>query len=363
MRTLLLAEPCPPQFSGGNSLKPRIGFLGADRIARHRLESIARSGVADIAAVADPERALALQAARNSPRAAILSSFDALLEVELDGVVMATPSALHAEQAVAALERGVAVFCHKPLGRNAAEARRVTDAARAAGLLLGVDLPYRFLTAARKIRELCRDGELGDVYNVDLVFHNAFGPDKWWAYDWQVAGGGCLIDLGIQLLDLALWTLEFPRVINATSRLFARGNPISGRSHEAEDHAIARLDLETGATISLACSWRLPSGCDASISGSFYGTRGGARFHNVDGSFHDYIAERFTGTKRETLACSPELWGGRAAVDWAQRLADGAKFDADVDHLVGVAAALDAIYESSGSIATRTETSSPCHTA
>lgn len=339
-------------------MKPRLGFLGADRIARHRLESIAQSGVAEITAVADPERALALQAARNAPQAAILSSFDALLEVGLDGIVMSTPSALHAEQAVTALERGVAVFCHKPLGRTADEARRVIDAARAAGLLLGVDLPYRFLTAARKIRELCRNGELGDLYSVDLVFHNAFGPDQWQAYDWQVAGGGCVMDLGIQLLDLALWTLDFPRVINTTSRLFARGNPIQGRSHEAEDYAIARIDLETGATISLACSWRLPSGCDARISGSFYGTRGGAAFHNVDGSFHDYLAERFFGAKRETLACSPELWGGRAAVDWAQRLADGAGFDSEVEHLVGVAEALDSIYETSGA-----KPLQPCPTA
>ncbi|HWH71427.1 MAG TPA: Gfo/Idh/MocA family oxidoreductase, partial [Candidatus Sulfotelmatobacter sp.] len=254
----------------------------------------------------------------------------------------------------AALGRGVAVFCQKPLGRTAAETRQVLAAARAANRLVGVDLSYRYMTGVRQIQQLCRAGELGEIYAADLVFHNAYGPDKPWFYDSQLSGGGCVIDLGIHLVDLALWNLNFPRVVHVSSRLFAHGKPIAGQGNRVEDYAEARLDLENGAAVRLACSWKLPAGTDAIISGAFYGTKGGAAFHNVNGSFYHFMAERFQGTKREMLTAMEEEWGGRAAVDWARRLAQGGQFDFEVDQLNQVAEALDAIYaSSSGSPAPR----------
>jgi len=96
--------------------------------------------------------------------------------------------------------------------------------------------------------------------------------------------------------------------------------------------------------VQLACSWNLPAGRDAVIGASFYGTKGGAALRNVDGSFYDFTAERFHGTRRETLCAPPDDWSGRAAVAWARDLAAGGRFDPDVARLVDVAAALDAIY-------------------
>jgi hypothetical protein len=80
------------------------------------------------------------------------------------------------------------------------------------------------------------------------------------------------------------------------------------------------------------------------ISASFYGTEGGAAFRNVNGSFYDFIAERYRGTARETLATSPDDWGGRAAADWAARLAAGDRFDPEAERLVDAARVLDRIY-------------------
>jgi predicted dehydrogenase len=324
--------------------RPRLGFLGVGWIGRHRMEQIARSGLGEITAIADASPELAGQAAAIAPNAAVLSSLDDLFAIDLDGLVIATPSALHAGQVVAALERGLAVFCQKPLGRNAEETAQVIDAARAADRLLGVDLSYRFVEGARLIHDLCRNGELGEVYAVDLMFHNAYGPDKAWFYDRELSGGGCVIDLGIHLVDLALWNLGFPRVTQVTSRLFAQGKAVSGECRAVEDYAEARIDLASGATVRLTCSWKLPAGCDAIISGSFYGTKGGARFHNVDGSFYDFSAERLRGTQRETLCCPPDAWGGRAGVDWVRRLANSRRFDPEIEPLVPVAKALDSIY-------------------
>jgi predicted dehydrogenase len=324
--------------------RPRLGFLGVGWIGRHRMKAILETNAIEVAAVADPSPEMAEEAHRLAPEAKLVATLDDLLDEQVDGVVIATPSALHAEQSIRALERGVAVFCQKPLGRTAAEARAVVKAAREADRLLAVDLSYRFTEGMQRIREVVRTGGLGRIYAVDLVFHNAYGPDKPWFYDPALSGGGCVMDLGVHLVDLALWTLEFPSVSHVSSKLFRDGEPLGLRPDRVEDYAIATLELSTGAAVRLACSWRLQAGCDAVISASFFGTEGGAALRNVNGSFYDFVAERYRGTARDGLTEPPDEWGGRAAADWARRLAAGARFDTAAERLVEVAGVLDRIY-------------------
>jgi predicted dehydrogenase len=293
--------------------KPRLGFLGVGWIGRSRLGAIERAGIAEIAAIEDPA----------------LPGSQQLDAVELDGIVIATPSALHAAQSIAALERGVAVFCQKPLARTADEARRVVEAARVADRLLTVDLSYRHVAAFRAARDVVRSGRLGDIVSAELVFHNAYGPDKPWFYDREQSGGGCLIDLGIHLVDLALWTLGPLPVDDA--RII--GAPV-------ESFASARLG-----PVTLSCSWNLHAGADAVIAARFYGTDGGVAVANVDGSFYDFRCDLLHGTAREALVEPPDDWMGRAAVDWARRLARGERYDAAAaDELVRVHETIDEVY-------------------
>ncbi|ABS27414.1 Gfo/Idh/MocA family protein [Anaeromyxobacter sp. Fw109-5] len=324
--------------------RPRLGFLGVGWIGRHRMEAVAKSGAAEVAAVADPVGDAAREAAQSAPGCAVAASLDELLALPLDGIVIATPSALHVEQAVRALERGLAVFCQKPLGRTAAEARRAVDAARAADRLLAVDLSYRHVRGVPEVRRLVQEGALGRVHAVNLAFHNAYGPDKAWFYDVRQSGGGCVMDLGIHLVDLSLWVLGFPKVLDVASRVTSKGAPLAGRD-AVEDCAQALLLLEGGTAAQLACSWRISAGRACAIEAAFYGTEGGAALRNVDGSFYDFTVERYRGTAREVLATPPDAWGGRAAVAFAEALAAGRGFDAEVEGLVRVAEALDAIYE------------------
>ena len=139
--------------------KPRVGFLGTGWIGRHRMEAMLATGAVEAVGVADPSDAAADDALALAPDARRVDGLEALLDLGLDGVVVATPSADHAAQTVRALERGVAVFCQKPLGRTAAEVRGAVDAARSADRLLAVDLSYRFTAGAHAVRELVRSGE------------------------------------------------------------------------------------------------------------------------------------------------------------------------------------------------------------
>ena len=323
--------------------KPRVGFLGVGWIGRNRMDALAQSGLVEIVAVSDPIAENAAAAAAIG-QCGTCESLNDLLDAGLDGLVIATPSALHADQAIAALERGVAVFCQKPLGRTAAETADVVAAARASDRPLGVDLSYRFVHGITLIRELIYRGELGTVYGADLVFHNAYGPDKPWFYDAALSGGGCVIDLGSHLVDLALWMLEDGPIVGVASQLFSKGHRLTLPTSAVEDYATAQLGFAGGASVRIACSWNLPVGCDAVIEASFYGTKGGATLRNVDGSFYDFRAERLHGTSRQILSVPPDEWGGRAAVDWASRLAAGQGFDRQAEKLVTLAGVLDQVY-------------------
>jgi len=327
----------------------RLGFLGVGWIGLSRMRAVVQAGAGQVACIADaaPDSAgRAAQAALTSMQAPprTVASLEALLEEELDGLVIATPSGQHARQAITALTRGWAVFCQKPLGTSAAEAGRVVGAARALDRLLDVDFCYRTVAGVPEIARLVRDGELGEVFAADLTFHNAYGPDKAWFYDRQQSGGGCVMDLGIHLIDLLLWALGYPQIIEVRSRLYAEGKRLAEPQSALEDYASAELLLASGTVARLACSWRLAAGRDAVIEAAFYGTRGAAILRNVNGSFYEFTVEHCEGTRRRLLAAPPDDWGGRALCAWARRLREDPGFDSAAEGLVAVSAAIDRIY-------------------
>jgi predicted dehydrogenase len=326
------------------ALKPQLGFAGVGWIGRNRLQAAISSGLADVSSITDVSDECVTEAIKLSGGAKAIDSFEQLVADEnVDAVVIATPSALHKEQCIAAFENKKAVFCQKPLGRNAEEVATVVEAAKKANKLLGVDFSYRYTTAFKKIFPIIQSGELGKVFAVDLKFHNAYGPNKPWFYDMNLSGGGCVLDLGIHLIDLMLYALDFPEVTNVTSNLYSKGTPLKGRE-DVEDYATVMIGLENGTNASLACSWNLQAGCEAVIEATFYGTHGGVALKNVNGSFYDFVAQRFRGTKTETLAEPPDEWGGKALVNWIKQLSQDADYNGEAEKFIRSAEIIDRIY-------------------
>jgi predicted dehydrogenase len=331
-------------------MSARLGFAGVGWIGLNRLQAVAAANVADIVCITDVSaecaaRALAVLQAR-SPHlpVRVARSFHELLDEDLDGVVIATPSGLHAQQTMAALQRGHSVFCQKPLATTALETAQTLVTARAQDRLLAVDFCYRTLAGMSQLLHLAHAGAIGDIFAADLVFHNAYGPDKPWFYDLAQSGGGCVMDLGIHLIDLLLLVLDYVPLAAVRSRLYAGGKLLCKPANELEDHALAELEFVSGTTARIACSWRLSAGQDAVIGASFYGTRGSLLVHNVGGSFYDFTVEHCEGTRRRTLAAGPDEWGGRAVNAWARQLGTARGFDGDALHLQEVADVIDAIY-------------------
>ena len=320
----------------------RLGFAGVGWIGRNRMEAMLATGKAGAIAILDPNAENAAEAAKVSQGAWIVGNMDELLSLRPDGVVIATPSALHAQLCIQALNAGAAVFCQKPLGRSAAEVEQVLEAARRVDRLLGVDLSYRHTAAMLAIREQVRAGALGKIFAADLVFHNAYGPQSPWFWDPQLSGGGCLIDLGIHLVDLAIWLLGFPAMEQARGRQFRDGRV--PRADEVEDYAAGSFDLVDGTNVRIACSWNLSCGTDAVIRATFHGTEGSAEMRNEKPSFTDFTAELFKGRERRLLASPPDAWGGRAAAEWVEKLAAGERFGGSTEGLLESARVLDRVY-------------------
>lgn len=332
---------------------PRLGFAGVGWIGLNRLRAVAAESAANIVCIADTcveAAAHAVEAVeqlsgRRAKAIQPASSFEELLDKELDGVVIATPSGLHARQTIAALERGCAVFCQKPLALTANETALTVQTARAHDRLLAVDFCYRTVAGVGRMVELARSGTIGEIFAADLVFHNAYGPDKAWFYDLAQSGGGCVMDLGVHLVDLLLLVMDYAPRTAVRSRLYAGGKLLAKPLNRLEDHALAEIEFATGTSARIACSWRLSAGQDAIIEASFYGTRGAVMLRNVHGSFYDFTVEHCEGTHRYTLASGPDEWGGRGVNGWARQLATGSGFDArSAARLQDVADVIDAIY-------------------
>ncbi len=326
--------------------KPKLGFIGVGWIGRNRLQAIAEKNIANIKVISDPNSQYAQEASQLAPDAYISPSLTDLISTDVDGVIIATPSAMHAAQSAEAIDAGKAVFCQKPLGRNAQEVAAVVEKAKAKDVLLGVDFSYRFTNGIKALKEVLDSGELGDIYGVNLVFHNAYGPDKPWYFDPKLAGGGCVMDLGVHLVDLLVWLLDNPDVAEVNSQLFSKGRKIEDPDAEVEDYAVAQMLLNERIAVQLACSWNLPAGVDAVIEVSFYGSNGGVSFRNVNGSFYDFSTERFHGTSRQVISTPGDSWGGKAAIAWAEELATrGNNFNAEAYQYLKAAEILDKIYK------------------
>lgn len=334
----------PPPLSANPAALPKLGFVGTGWIGRLRMQALLETQCAEFCFVHDPCSEAAAAAASLTPGITVSHSIDELVNEDLDGLVIATPSALHADHCKQALAHNKAVFCQKPLARTRNETTEVVAAARAADRRLAVDFSYRHLAGANLLKEIIAAGELGEVFAADLTFHNAYGPDKPWFYDVESAGGGCVMDLGIHLVDLAMWLLGNDEVDALSSTLFQHGQKLRPPYAVVEDYAEASFAL-ANTQVRLCCSWNLHAGQDAIIEAKFYGTNGGAAIHNINGSFFDFEVYQFNGTAKHTIGHYPDAWGGRALTQWVEGLAQNPRFDPQVQQAIQVAEAIDRIYQ------------------
>ena len=174
-----------------------------------------------------------------SPTPAYRSLEACLADPELDAVIVATPDALHAEQALAAARAGKHVFCEKPLAPDADRAFRIWQAAAKAGVVHQCAFIHRFVPALRLAREIIQAGEIGEVlqFRSSYLMSTALEPDQpmSWRFDRVVAGTGAIGDLGSHHIDAERFHAECAAGIHLAKRparlLRASGADIDHPTH------------------------------------------------------------------------------------------------------------------------------------
>ena len=238
--------------------KVRIGIAGTSWWADAMyLPAIATHPLADIRGVVGgtrPEHTREFAERWGIPNA--YDSVTELLDAEpLDALLVLTPNKAHYATAMAAIERGLAVLCEKPLGMNAREARELAEAAAAAGVTNMVPFTYRFMPANRYLRELVDQGWIGQPYHLNMRYYTGYGRsgEYAWRFDVGEAGSGIAGDIGSHWVYLARWYFGEIRAVTAVySHLVPRGPRPDGAPFEvAEDTAILVLEFENGARGSL----------------------------------------------------------------------------------------------------------------
>jgi predicted dehydrogenase len=132
-----------------------------------------------------------------------------------DGVLVALPNALHAPAAIDFLRQGVPVLVEKPMALNVAEAEEMLRCARETNAVLAVGLVVRHAAGARWIKQAATEELLGPLRRLDLEYGAAgsWRPASSALFSKEQAGGGVLVDLGSHALDLAVWWLGRPRLL------------------------------------------------------------------------------------------------------------------------------------------------------
>ena len=190
----------------------RIGIIGAGFARTTQIPAFKACDGAQIVAIASARREHAEEVAREFGIENVESDWRALVaRDDIDLVSIVTPVVTHSEMTLAALERGKAVLCEKPMAMNAEEALRMTERARKAGVLALIDHELRFLPGRMKMRELIQNGDIGKVRHAKLTFRSDSRADpnrpwNWWSDKTQ--GGGALGAIGSHVIDGFRWLLE-----------------------------------------------------------------------------------------------------------------------------------------------------------
>jgi predicted dehydrogenase len=230
----------------------RVGLIGCGNIGNvhsRALWALRKTGISDatVVAVSDPDAARGAKLAE--PNHADVLAPDALMNA-VDVVYVCAPTVHHREIVEAAVERGLSVYCEKPLARNLVEAEQV--AAMLEKVPHAVGLVLRQVPIFQVMAEAVASGRFGRTMTV-LLRDDQYFPIRGvymtpWRADVDVAGGGTLIEHSIHDIDVFRWFCGDPVEVSCRTSSFF-GHP------GIEDAAIATFAFDGGATANLVSIW------------------------------------------------------------------------------------------------------------
>jgi predicted dehydrogenase len=189
-------------------------IVGCGLIGKKRLAALPAGSKLAVACDTNLERAKALVGLAKTGRA-VMDFKEAVIDPQVDAVVVATINSTLAEISAAAIRAGKHVIVEKPAGITVREIDELIVLEKKHGVCVRVGFNHRFHPAFIKAREIFESGVMGELMFIRARYGHGgrVGYDREWRADPKLAGGGELVDQGIHLIDLAGWFLgEFKKI-------------------------------------------------------------------------------------------------------------------------------------------------------
>jgi predicted dehydrogenase len=210
-----------------------------------RIPDVELVGIAD----QDPPRG---EEAANRLDTRFFRSADALLDQNLDGVIICSENALHRTFTELAAPRTRHIMCEKPLASTLADAQAMIDVCAAHGTKLQTAFPVRFSPPVQQLKSLLDDGTLGRIYSVKTTNHGRM-PGGWFI-DKGLSGGGAVIDHTVHVIDLLRWFWD-----TEVTEVYAEvGHSLLHPDLGIDDAGLLSFQLAIGAYGTLDTSWSRP---------------------------------------------------------------------------------------------------------
>ncbi|MBM3290315.1 MAG: Gfo/Idh/MocA family oxidoreductase, partial [Candidatus Hydrogenedentes bacterium] len=254
-------------------MKLRVGVIGVGAIADEKhlpnWQELEAEGRVELIGACDiiPERAHAM-AAKYGARVVHLDYREMLASDQYDIIDVCTQNRHHAPITVAALKAGAHVLVEKPMAMNSAECRAMIQAANANKRKLMVAQFMRFEPDAEKLKEVVQSGRLGTIYSANATYLRRRGIPGWGKFHLAKESlGGPLIDIGVHVLDLAIWLMGCPKPVAASGKVYRMfgdredlcngewGEPYDKKEFDVEDYASAYVRFENDITLTMEVSW------------------------------------------------------------------------------------------------------------
>lgn len=248
--------------------KLQVGIVGVGGIARDQhLPAWANVPFAEVTAAADVAEAALNQVADSFAIRRRFVDWLPLVELDdLDIIDICTPNRTHTSIALAALAAGKHVLCEKPLATTTSEVQHLAGAASKAGKLLMTAQHWRFEPAAVQLKALIDAGTIGDIYYARAQFlRRRLVPGRPTFIEKQHSGGGPVFDIGVHILDLALWFMGSPSPVSVSAIVDAKlaHRPDLGggwgdwdrQRFDVEDFAAGFVRFADGPALTLETSW------------------------------------------------------------------------------------------------------------
>ena len=278
--------------------KTKIGIIGLGGVAQLvHLPILSKLQNVEISAVADIQKSkLESIKTKYNIKNGFRDYKELLTNEDIEAVIIATPTNTHAGIAVDSLKAKKHILVEKPVALNYKEAKLINNTAKKNNCKAMVGMNLRFRPDAMLIKSLINSGELGEVFYINCSWLRKQSSDEKWFMKKGVSGGGVLIDLGIVLLDLAVWLIDYPPIKSISVQKYHH------RTKSVEDSAVGFIRFKNSAVINFEVSWSLHSEQD-SFNLTAFGTEGTAHlnplraYKRIESTSLDYTSQQTSGTK------------------------------------------------------------------